>query len=246
MDHDTMSDVTAFVTGATGYTGRSVVALLRRRGVTTLAHMRPESTRATAHVRDFEALGARIISCPWNAAELDAVMDAERPQVVFCLIGTTRARARKDNVKGDIYDTIDYGLSSMLLHAAAMCQSQPKFIYLSCMGIGTSEPRNSYLRARYKIERELRESGLSWVSARPSFITGDRRELRPMESLGARLLNSAVSVATAVGAKKWAATYRSQTGQELAHALVTAALSDEYRDCIIESDELQQLHRLDD
>ncbi|MEC8024582.1 MAG: epimerase, partial [Myxococcota bacterium] len=160
--------------------------------------------------------------------------------------GTTRARARKDNVKGDIYDTIDYGLSSMLLHAAAMCQSQPKFIYLSCTGIGTSEPRNSYLRARYKIERELKKSGLSWVSARPSFITGNREESRPLESLGARFMNSAVSVASAFGAKKWASTYRSQTGLELARALVAAALSDDYNNRVIESDELQRLHRLDD
>ena len=59
MDSDAMPEVTAFVTGATGYTGRSVVALLRRRGVKTLARisvpshlgrlLTPETSRRSEH-----------------------------------------------------------------------------------------------------------------------------------------------------------------------------------------------------
>lgn len=50
-----MSSPVAFVAGATGRTGRAVVTALRHRGVTTIAHVRPESATAPARRARVEA-----------------------------------------------------------------------------------------------------------------------------------------------------------------------------------------------
>ena len=50
----------AFVAGATGFTGREVVAELVRRGVRTLAHVRPDSSRLDEWRERFEAMGLSL------------------------------------------------------------------------------------------------------------------------------------------------------------------------------------------
>jgi len=85
----------AFVAGATGYTGREVVRELRARGIETIAHVRPDSLALTRWRGEFEALGARVDTTPWDEAAMRATFDAFRPTLVFALIGTTRARAAR-------------------------------------------------------------------------------------------------------------------------------------------------------
>ena len=53
------------VAGATGLTGREVVAQLRQRGVPTVAHVRPDSPRLDEWRARFEALGATVDTTPW-------------------------------------------------------------------------------------------------------------------------------------------------------------------------------------
>jgi hypothetical protein len=84
--------------------------------------------------------------------------------------------------------------------------------------------RNAYLAVRGRLEGELAASGLPYVVARPSFITGpDRGESRPAERAGAAALDALLAPARALGARRLADRYRSTSAAELAAALVRAA-----------------------
>jgi len=216
---------TAFVAGATGYTGREVVRLLRARGVRTLAHVRPDSPRRAERVARFEALGAEVDATPWDTAALAARLRALSPSVVLALLGTTRARGREASRRGAVetYETVDYGLTRRLLDATLASGARPRFVYLSAAGVreGTA---NAYLAARARLERELHESGLPFTIARPSFVSGpDREEPRRLERAAAIASDAALAVAARLGARGTAARWRSMTATELASGLVRAA-----------------------
>ncbi|HUH05823.1 MAG TPA: NAD(P)H-binding protein [Kofleriaceae bacterium] len=196
-----MSRPCAYVAGATGYVGREVVSSLRRLDLDTVAHVRPESARAGEWRARFEALGARIDLTPWEPAAMSATLAALAPTHVFALIGTTRKRARAEVVGGDPYQTIDYGLTALLLAAAREVSPPPRFIYLSSAGVGPGA-RSAYLKARWRLEQELTSSGLPHVIARPSFITGpDRDDSRPAERAAATVADRALAVVGAFGAE---------------------------------------------
>lgn len=228
----------AFVAGATGLTGREVVRVLRERGVDVYAHVRPDSRALDAWRQRFGALGAEVDTTPWDEAAMRSRLAELKPDVVFALLGTTKKRGRESG-HADTYETVDYGLSALLLRAAVACGSRPRFVYLSSMGVGPGT-KNPYLAVRHRLETELQQSGLPWIAARPSFILGDRDEERPMEKLGAAVGDGLLVLAGALGAKKLHARYRSQTGAELAAALVALGL-DLTRSGVIPSDELRAL-----
>lgn len=198
------------------------------RGVRTIAHVRPDSSRLAEWRARFAALGAEADATPWEHDAMRDRLRAIRPDVVFALLGTTRARAREGtgaSRRPETYDAIDYGLTSLLLRAVVDAKLRSRFVYLSAIGVREGT-RNAYLRARWKMETELRSSGIPFTIARPSFITGDdREESRPAERFAARLANVALAVAGAAGAGMMRDRYRSMTGGELAAALVTVALS---------------------
>lgn len=219
-------EATAFVAGATGYTGREVVRSLRERGVATVAHVRPDSPRLGEWTARFAALGARTDATAWDERAMAETLRELQPAVVFALLGTTRARGRAAANRGrtETYETVDYGLTSLLLRAAKITDSRPRFVYLSAVGVRDGT-RNAYLAARAKLESELRASGLPFTIARPSFITGaDREEHRLVERGAARVADGALRVAAVLGARDLADQYRSISGATLADGLVAAAL----------------------
>lgn len=209
--------MSAFVAGATGYTGRAVVAELRARGVDTYAHVRPDSPRLDEWRRRFGELGAHVDTTAWTAEAMAPRLAELRPSHVFALLGTTRARARRD---GAGYDAVDLGLTLLLLGATP---PGARFVYLSAIG-ADAQSANAYLAVRGKVEDRLRASGNEWVSARPSFITGDdREEPRRGERFAARALDGLLAGAAALGARAARAKWASMTGEELARGLVAAA-----------------------
>lgn len=223
----------AFVAGATGYTGRAVVATLRAHGVPVLAHVRPGSTSATEWRARFEALGAEVEHTPWDAPALNGLLAHRQPGAVFSLLGTTRARAKREGI-ADPYETIDYGLSAMLLRAASAAGNAPRFIYLSALG-AREDTRNAYLAARGKLERELRAAPLPYLIVRPAFITGsDREESRPAERIAAPIIDAALAVVGALGGRTMRDRYGSLTALELAQGMVTLGLQE--RDARREAD----------
>jgi len=215
----------AFVAGATGYTGREVVRELVARGVRAVAHVRPDSSRVDEWGARFEAAGAAVDTTPWADAAMTNTLSALQPTHVFSLLGTTRARRRASASRGkaESYESIDYGLTALLIRAAVASGSKPRFVYLSSIGV-REHSTNPYLVARWRAESLLRASGLPYTIARPSFITGPGRdESRPLERAGAGVANVIAGLARVVGARRFAGSVQSLTGAELATGLVRYA-----------------------
>lgn len=216
---------TAFVAGATGYTGRGVVAALCERGARAIAHVRPDSRELGRWRERFEALGAELDTTPWEESAIGATLTKLRPDAVFALLGTTRGRTAADRTEGkdSSYEAVDYGLSVLLLHACEKLEQEPRFVYLSAL-LSREGTEGSYAHARWKVEQALRKSSLPYTIAQPSFITGpDREEHRPGERITANITDGALRLAGLFGARKLERRYRSMTGRELGSALVRAA-----------------------
>ena len=233
----------AFVAGATGYTGREVVRLLRARKVDTVAHVRPDSSGLATWTERFERIGARVDSTPWDADAIAARLTELQPDVVFALLGTTRARAAREAKEGvpkeqNSYERVDYGMTMMLVRALEALPPPRHFVYLSAVGTG---PRgNAYIDARWRVEQALRATKLQWTIARPSFITGpDRDESRPGERIGASVGDALLGVAGLFGARKLKERYRSTTNTELASALVHFALEPTSANRVVEAEDLR-------
>jgi nucleoside-diphosphate-sugar epimerase len=217
----------ALVMGATGYVGRQVVRRLCEEGVSTLAHVRPGSSKIDDWNEKFSEQGAVVLSTAWNSQALESALAKHAPTHVFALIGTTRSRAKGEQIPGDIYQSIDYGLTKMLLDGCQAQDPAPRFIYLSSVG-ASSKSRSAYLRARGQLEEDLESSGLSWISARPAAITGHDRDVdRPAERWGAAIGDRVLSLASLLGAKRLREEYESTSSTRLAEALVELGLSEE-------------------
>jgi uncharacterized protein YbjT (DUF2867 family) len=219
----------AFVAGATGYTGLALVRALCARGFDVFAHIRPDSPRR-AHWEDFFlSQGARPLYTPWREEALFESLAKLQPDFVFALIGTTRFRARAVERSGgrredESYAQIDYGLTRKLMEAAKACHALRRFVYLSAIG-ASANARGGYMKARWKAEEALRGSGLPYTIVRPALISGsDRATPRPLELAGAAALDACLSVASRLGARGLRRAYQSITGDALAEVLIRLSL----------------------
>ncbi len=230
----------AFVAGATGYTGRAVVEALRGRGIAVVAHVRPDSARGDEHRARFTEIGAEVDRTPWEAEAIAASVRRISPSLVFALLGTTRARARTEGMAAQqAYARVDYGLTKWLVDAALGCSPRPRFVYLSAAGV-SQDSRSAYAAARARSEAALRDSGLPWTIARPSFITGsDRDESRPLERLGAAVGDGVLATLGVLGASRLRDRYRSTDAATLARGLVRVALDPAFERRVAESEDLR-------
>jgi uncharacterized protein YbjT (DUF2867 family) len=238
-----MASVKAFVAGATGYVGGNAVKELRKAGVQTVAHIRPGSSALAAASDKFAAAGAVVDTTPFEPSAMTATLATLAPDFVFILIGTTKKRMKQAaDAKQADYEAVDFGLTKLIIDAAVKSGIKTKIIYLS--SVGTSEnAAGAYLKARYKAEQAVINSGLPYVIARPSIISGTREENRPAEKAAACVIDAALKALGALGAKKTADRWSSITGEALAAALVKAALGASVKNEIIESERLKELFR---
>jgi uncharacterized protein YbjT (DUF2867 family) len=211
---------TAFVAGATGYTGRAVVAVCLAQGIITHAHVRPDSADLPGWQQRFGAMGAHVDTTPWDTQAMAQRLQAVNPTLVFALLGTTRKRAKQENIPKP-YETVDCDLTIRLIEACRSVQPPPRLIYLSAMGV--RDTSNAYLQARWKVEQHLRQGKLPYTIARPGLIAGDRSEQRPGEQAAHSLTLGATRLLDTVGAHRWADMVRPLTGSQLARALVHLA-----------------------
>jgi len=162
----------AFIAGASGFTGRALLAELAR--TTSGWRARPHA-RAAGRLDHPDA----VVCDPRDVAALTAGMRG--CDAVVQLIGTIR----KNFDQGD-YETIDYG-TTVALGEAARAAGVPRFLLLSSVGAGT--PRGRYLRVKRQTEEWVEKSGLTYTIVRPSFIVGEGRLAGKM--LGAFMFYSA-------------------------------------------------------
>ena len=241
-----MADHRVFIAGATGYTGREVVRCCATLGVRTVAHVRPDSSRLAQWRERFATMGATTDTTPWERAAMIATLTRLRPTHVFALLGTTRARARLTEKAGgatESYETVDYGLTHLLLQAATEAARatgvRPRLVYLSAIG-AREDTRNSYMRVRGRIEHELRESGLPWLAVRPSFITGDDRdESRPLERVAALMTDAALAMTALLGARRLRDRYGSMSGATLGCGMARLALEETGEGRVVMGEELR-------
>jgi uncharacterized protein YbjT (DUF2867 family) len=92
-------------------------------------------------------------------------------------------------------------------------------VYLSSVGADKSA-RSAYLRARGKAEDVVTGSGLPWVIARPSIITGERDESRLGERAAGIVGDGLLAVAGVFGGGKLRDRYRTTSPDILASALI--------------------------
>jgi len=229
--------MTAFVLGATGFVGREVVRQLCVRGAQTIAHVRPDSTSLAAWRARFADLGAEVDTTPWEVAAMAARFRATRPAQIYVLIGTTRSRAKTDAVSGNIYEAIDFGLTKLAVDAARASEQRPRLVYLSSIG-ADPKARSAYLAARGLAEEAVTSSGLPWVIARPSIITGERDDGRLGERGAAVIGDGLLAVAGVFGGRKLRARYKSTTPDILASALIRLGEAPEH-DGIVDGADLR-------
>ena len=211
--------MSAFVLGATGFVGREVVRQLCVRGEKAIAHVRPDSKQLDSWKTKFAEVGAEVDATAWDVAALAARWRELRPAQIYICIGTTRGKAKADAIEGNIYERVDYGLTKIAVDAARASEVAPRLVYLSSVG-ADANARGDYMKWRGRAEDAVRESGLPWAIARPSFITGDRDESRPGERTAAVMTDGLLAVAGVFGGKKLREKYRSTTPDVLASALI--------------------------
>ena len=159
-----------------------------------------------------------------------------KPTQIYILIGTTRAKAKADAVQGNIYETVDYGLTKLAVDAARGSEVTPRIVYLSSVG-ADAKARSAYLSWRGKAEDAVKGSGLPWVIARPSIITGERDDSRMGERTAAVVGDGLLAVA-GVFSRGLRARYRSTTPDVLASALIRIGEAPEH-DLVVDGDALR-------
>lgn len=227
----------AFVAGATGFTGKALVAKLREAGIATVAHVRPDSRDLGKWQQQFSALGAQVDTTPWELTQLEKTLQNLEITLVFCCVGTTKKRMEREGPHNS-YEAVDYALPKMLAEAAVKSGKVQRFVYLSSLGAGPNA-QGAYLQWRWKAEEAVRQSGVPFTIARPSIITGARDDERPKEHAMGQVLDGALGILGTLGAKTLAKRYASTTDSRLATALLRLALDPKMAGKTVLSEELQ-------
>ncbi|WP_414828551.1 NAD(P)H-binding protein [Alteromonas sp. H39] len=170
----------AIVLGATGLVGREVVSLLLQD---------PRYDAVTVLVR--RPLSASMFDDPENKLN-PVVIDFEQFQDyqgyfsvnhVYCCLGTTLKQAGSKSA----FRKVDFEY----VHIAAQlarAQRVDSFVWISSVGADATSS-SFYLRVKGELENAImRMPQLEHASAvRPSLLLGDRKDSRPMESVGQAL-----------------------------------------------------------
>ncbi|QQR89880.1 MAG: NAD(P)H-binding protein [Myxococcales bacterium] len=233
-----------FVAGATGFTGRHLVKLACASEIHTTAHIRPDSTRSEQWIALFKQAGARVDQSIFSLKALETTLSKLQPTHVFCLIGTTqrrRLRALLKGTKAGSYEQVDYGLTKLLLDATRASAPDARFVWISATG-ASPHAFNRYLRIRAKTEKAISESGLNYTIVRPSFITGpDRDESRPLEQVGAWLVDRCLKLFACLGLDHLVKRFSSMHASELARILLERCSNAEPPHHLMKSHELYEL-----
>ncbi|HZW77514.1 MAG TPA: NAD(P)H-binding protein [Flavobacteriaceae bacterium] len=168
---------TAIILGATGLTGN----LLLHRLLDDPDFVKIKLFSRSAVEIDSEKIEEHLV----DLLKLENQIDAFSGDVVFCCIGTTKAKTPNK----DLYRKIDYGIP---VTAAKLAKQNgiPKFIVISSLG-ADADSRIFYSKTKGQMEQDvLKEALPETYILRPSLILGDRNESRLGEKIGSILLKT--------------------------------------------------------
>ena len=196
---------TAIILGATGLTGGLLTELLMKDAA--FSKIKLVSRRATA----FEHPKVEDIIC--DVLQLDAIQSEFTGDVVFCCIGTTKAKTPDR----DLYYKIDYGIPT---NAARLAKENgiPTFIVISSAGTSTKSTL-FYVRTKGEMERDVLSIGVdNTYIMKPAFINGRPDQDRKGEKRLKKMM--AISDFLMVGPLK---KYRSVMALDIAKAMAHLA-----------------------
>lgn len=152
---------TAFVAGASGFTGRAIAAQ------DPAVHGVDLRLQVRASSRQGAALDADPRTVKLGLDDIPALTEAMRgADAVLQLVGTVRARFDAQTS----YESVDFGTTRTLL-AAATAAGVSHFLLLSSVGAGTG--LGSYLQWKKRTEALVVDAGLPYTIVRPSYLAGD-------------------------------------------------------------------------
>jgi len=218
-----MTSQKIFLAGATGYTGKQLLPLLKNHAVT--AWLRTNSPDKAKKNLWLAALGTEPLITELTPTPT-LITKVSHTNCLVSLLGTTKAQFDAQTS----YESVDYGLNAALIKLAKAA-GIPRFILLS--SIGAEKPTGAYLKTKKRIEDELRASGLNWIILRPSFITGEGRRLP-------ELLSPAFSLMSVLS-RKMADLYRPMNAAILARVIVNVIQSSSLDNRVLEGSDLWKL-----
>ena len=150
-----------FVTGATGFVGRYIVAELKNRGHTPALLVRPGSERKLASLE-----GVKLVPGDVNQPEqyMRALTEVD---AVIHLVGVIREYP----LQGITFDRMNYQATRHIARAA-MTAGARRFIHMSANGAGPHGV-SDYQITKWRAEELVKNSRLKWTVFRPSVIFGD-------------------------------------------------------------------------
>lgn len=192
--------------GASGLLGSALIqACVGRAGVRLTAVSRRELDLPP---------GARMEVLLADPANWDDAIAAARPDVVVCALGTTWARAGKDEVA---FRAVD---QQLVLDCAkwGIEAGARQFIFVSSIGADAAA-KGLYLRVKGEVENSLAKSGYARLDiVRPGLLLGPRNERRVLERIG-QIVAPVVDRLLLGGLSRW----RSIKAETLAEAILALA-----------------------
>jgi len=237
-------DPVVFVFGATGYVGAATVLAAARveHVASVIAHVRPGSARAEATIERFRGAAptVEIDRAPLDPEAMGETLARIAPTHVFLCHGTTATRGRSEGLD-DPYESIDVGLTRLVVDAASTLDPPPRVVYLSSVGT-SARARGAYLRARWRAEEVVRNSRLPYTICRAPLVNGpDRPETRRSEIALRKILDPLLVAAGALGCTGLRDRYRSMNAGETAEGLVRSGFHYMTINRVVESDELRRV-----
>ena len=165
----------AVVLGATGLVGRLLTRSL-------LKDKRYSEVRIFTR-NPFGLTHTKLLETRANLLALKDYKEAFQGNVVFCCVGTTKAKTPDEKD----YRAIDYGIP---VEASRLCRENgiPTLIVVSALG-ANPESRIFYNRTKGEMEAEVLQSGVAHIQLlQPSLIGGNRQDTRKGEQIAQKLM----------------------------------------------------------
>lgn len=210
---------TAIILGATGLTGTHLLQLLLND---------PEFEKVKSFSRKKTGIThSKLEEHIIDVLKLNEHSDKFTGDVVFCCIGTTRAKTPDKQ----LYRAIDYGIPS---EAAKLAKQNgiSRFIVISSLG-ANAKSKIFYSRLKGEMERDVLAQEIPQTFIlRPSLITGKRNEKRTGENISTHVMR--------IFDFAFPKRYKAIDAKTIARAMAQLAKTD-YPEKIIPSDEIKKI-----